>query len=129
MPLPNRRVLIAVFITLIIVLETVVYIATTPRPGEQFFQLYVFGANQMAADDYPNNDPNVRLGESVRWYVDVTSSLYASSWGTRLSCHPPTFLPNPLQRHLLLSFHAPSVAESGVSSRTTRLGNSRSSGK
>ena len=68
----RRNALFAVFITLLIVFEMIAYVATTPRPQEQFFQFYALGANRMAADYYPNNDSNIRLGESVRWYVGVT---------------------------------------------------------
>ena len=51
----DRRTLITVFITLLIICEMVAYVANTPRPREQFFQLYVLGARHMAADYYPNN--------------------------------------------------------------------------
>jgi len=71
----NRRNLLAVFVTALIVLEMVAYVATTPRAGEQFFQLYVLGANRLAADYYPNDDPNIRLRDSVRWYLGVTDFM------------------------------------------------------
>jgi len=71
----NRRTLIAVFITLLVVCEMVVYVATTPRPREQFFQLYVLGAKHMAADYYPNNDTDIRIGEPVTWYLGVTDNM------------------------------------------------------
>jgi len=75
MSFQNRRTLLAVFITLLIVFEMLAYVATTPRPKERFFQLYVLGANHMAADYYPNNDTNIPLGDSVRWYVGVTDFM------------------------------------------------------
>lgn len=59
----NRRTLIAVFFTLLVVCEMLAYVATTPRPQEQFFQIYVLGSNHMAADYYPNGDPDIRIGE------------------------------------------------------------------
>jgi len=71
----NRRTLIVVFITLLIICEMVAYVATTPRPREQFFQLYILGANHMAADYYPNNDTNIHLGEPVTWYLGVTDNM------------------------------------------------------
>jgi uncharacterized membrane protein len=71
----NRRTLITVFITLLIVCEMVAYVATTPRPREQFMQLYVLGANHMAADYYPNNNTDIRIGEPVRWYLGVTDNM------------------------------------------------------
>jgi len=71
----NRRTLAILFIVFFIVFETVAYVATTPRPVEQFFQLYVLGASHLAADYYPNDDPNIRLGVPVQWYVGVTNFM------------------------------------------------------
>jgi len=71
----SRRTLIVVLITLLISCETVAYVATTPRPREQFFQLYVLGANHITADYYPNNDTDIRLGEPVTWYLGVNDNM------------------------------------------------------
>jgi len=71
----NRRTLIAVFIMLLIVFEMFAYVATTPRPQERFFQIYVLGANRKVADYYPNNDTNIRPADPVRWYVGVTNFM------------------------------------------------------
>jgi hypothetical protein len=64
-----------VFFTSLIVFEMIAYVAVTPRPREQFFQLYVLGANRLLSDYYPNGDPNIRRGELVRWYVGVTDFM------------------------------------------------------
>jgi hypothetical protein len=71
----KRATMVIVFVTFLIVFETIAYIATTPRPAEQFYQLYVLGANHLAADYYPNDDPNIRLGASVSWYLGVTNDM------------------------------------------------------
>jgi hypothetical protein len=71
----NRRNLLAIFITLLVVFEAFVYVATTPRPQEQFFQVYLLGASRMAAGYYPNNDSNIRIGERVSWYLGVTNLM------------------------------------------------------
>lgn len=71
----DRRTLITVFITLLIICEMVAYVANTPRPSEQFFQLYVLGARHMAADYYPNNKTDLSLGEPVAWYLGVTDNM------------------------------------------------------
>ena len=65
----------AVFIALLVVFETAAYIAATPRPTEQFFQLYVLGGNRLAAGYYPNDDPNIPVGDWVRWYLGVTNFM------------------------------------------------------
>jgi hypothetical protein len=59
----------------LIVFEMIVYVAVTPRPREQFFQLYVLGANGLLSDYYPDGDPNIRTGELVKWYVGVTDFM------------------------------------------------------
>jgi hypothetical protein len=71
----NKRTLIAVFIVLIVVAETATFVATTPRPQEQFFQFYVLGSNRLAADYYPQNNTNLRVASPVSWYVGVTNSM------------------------------------------------------
>jgi hypothetical protein len=71
----NKRNLLAVFITLLILLEMVAYVTTTPRPQEQFFQIYVLGSNRLAADYYPNDNPNISPGEPVTWYLGVTNDM------------------------------------------------------
>jgi uncharacterized membrane protein len=64
-----------VFITLLIIFEAAAYIATTPRPQEQFFQLYVLGAQGLAADYYPNDNPNLRVGDLVHWFLGVSNFM------------------------------------------------------
>jgi hypothetical protein len=71
----NRRTLVAVFILLVILAETGVYVAITPRPQEQFFQFYILGKNRLAADYYPLNDTNLHVGSNMSWYVGVTNSM------------------------------------------------------
>jgi len=71
----SRRNLLVVFLTLLVIFEMVAYVTTTPRPREQFFQLYVLGANRLLSDYYPNNDPNIGVGDLVRWHLGVTDSM------------------------------------------------------
>ena len=72
MPSQNRLNLLVVFITLLIVFETIVYAATMSQQGEQYFQVYLLGPNRMAEDYYPNGNSNISQAESVTWYVSVT---------------------------------------------------------
>ncbi len=71
----NRRTIITVFITLLIICEMIAYVATTPRSSEQFFQLYALGTDRMAAGYYPKNDSDIRIGEPVTWYLGVTNNM------------------------------------------------------
>jgi hypothetical protein len=75
MPSQNKRTLIVVFITLLVVFEMIAYVATTPRPQEQFFQFYLLGANHLAAHYYPNNNTDIPPGEMVTWYLGATNSM------------------------------------------------------
>ena len=60
---------------LLVVCEMITYVTTTPHPREQYFNLYVLGANRMASNYYPNNNPNIKLGEPVTWYLAVTDNM------------------------------------------------------
>ena len=71
----TRRSLLVLFIALLIVFETIAYVATTPQPQEQFYQLTLLGAKHFAADYYPNNNTNVGIGNSVAWYLGVTNNV------------------------------------------------------
>jgi hypothetical protein len=71
----NKRTLIAIFITLIVIAETAAYVATTPRPQEQFFQFYVLGSNRLAANYYPKNNSNLYLASPVSWYLGVINNM------------------------------------------------------
>jgi uncharacterized membrane protein len=53
----------------------IAYVATTPRPREQFFELYVLGSKRMAADYYPNNNTDISPSDTVTWYLGATNSM------------------------------------------------------
>jgi hypothetical protein len=71
----NKRTIIAVFIVLLIILETTMLLATTPPPEERFLQFYVLGSNGLAADYYPQNNPNLHVNSPISWYVAVTNFM------------------------------------------------------
>lgn len=71
----NRKNLLVVFIMLTMLAETGVYVATTPRPQEQFFQFYVLGRNRLAADYYPENRANLQVPANMSWYIGVTNNM------------------------------------------------------
>ena len=74
-PSRDKRSLLAVFIVLLVIFETIAYVATTPKPREQFLQIYVLGPNHVAGEYYPYNSTDIRLGEVVKWYLGVTDSM------------------------------------------------------
>lgn len=71
----NKRTITAVFVLLLVACEVVAYVVITPRPAEQFFQLYVLGADHAAAEYYPNNDSDTRIGAPITWYLGVTNNM------------------------------------------------------
>jgi len=58
-----------------IVASSLVYVTINPRPEEQFFASWILGAQGMAADYYPNNDPTISLGEPVTWTLGVYNHM------------------------------------------------------
>jgi hypothetical protein len=62
-------------LTFLILFEAVVYTATTPRPQEKFFELYVLGLNKSANGYYPNNSSFIVIREPVTWYVAVHNQM------------------------------------------------------
>jgi len=53
----------------------IVYVSTTPRPTEQYFQLFVLGPNHTIADYFPEDNPKLFVGNLLRWYLGVTSTM------------------------------------------------------
>ena len=51
------------------------YTLLTPRPREQFFQLYILGENHRIGNYYPGDDPNLHLGEDVKWYLGIVNNM------------------------------------------------------
>jgi uncharacterized membrane protein len=70
----NLRPVLVVFIFLLILCETTVYVVTLPGPREQFFQLYVLGANHTTTNYFPRNNPEILVGEPINWYLGVTDN-------------------------------------------------------
>ena len=64
----ERKRFVTIFITSILIYSTIAYVSTTPRPKEQFFQLYILGENKMAERYYPNNNPNISPNTTVQSY-------------------------------------------------------------
>ena len=66
---------VTIFISATIVFSMLAYVAATPRPAEQFFQIYVLGEGGKAERYYPGNNPNIPVGQAVRWYVGATNFM------------------------------------------------------
>jgi len=66
---------VVIFISATIIFSALAYVAVTPRPKEQFFQLYVLGETRMAERYYPDDNPNIPVGRSVEWYLGATNFM------------------------------------------------------
>jgi len=66
---------ILIFVSATMIFSMLAYVSVTPRPREQFFQIYVLGETKMAERYYPNNDPNIPVGARVRWYLGATNFM------------------------------------------------------
>jgi hypothetical protein len=66
---------VTIFIAATIIFSALAYVAVTPRPKEQFFQIYVLGENRMAERYYPDNSSNIPVGRLVHWYLGATNFM------------------------------------------------------
>lgn len=66
---------VTLFISATIIFSMLAYVAVTPRPKEQFFQLYVLGETRAAERYYPNDNPNIAAGQLVKWYLGATDFM------------------------------------------------------
>lgn len=71
----DRKRAMTIFVSATIIFSTLAYVAVTPRPKEQFFQIYVLGEMGKAERYYPNNNPNLPAGRVVKWYVGTTNFM------------------------------------------------------
>jgi len=66
---------LTILIASLLIYSTIAYISTTPRPKEQFFQLYILGETKMAEKYYPDDNPNISPKTPVQWYLGVTNFM------------------------------------------------------
>jgi len=66
---------ILIFVSATMVFSMLAYVSVSPRPKEQFFQIYVLGENKMADRYYPNDNPNIVPGTRVRWHLGATNFM------------------------------------------------------
>jgi uncharacterized membrane protein len=58
-----------------IVTSSAAYLVLNPAPTEQFFAMWILGANGLAEDYYPNDNPNLAVGEPVNWTLGVYNHM------------------------------------------------------
>ena len=53
----------------------VAYLILKPTPTEQFFAMWILGANGLAENYYPNNNSTLTVGEPVNWTLGVYNHM------------------------------------------------------
>lgn len=70
-----RKTLAAIFVASLLTFTVLAYVIVTPRPNQEFFQLYVLGYDHKLEQYYPNDNPSIAPNSTVQWYVGVTNSM------------------------------------------------------
>ena len=58
-----------------VVTSSVAYAVLNPWPQEQFFAMWILGSEGLAERYYPNDDPNLRIGEEVNWTLGIYNHM------------------------------------------------------
>jgi hypothetical protein len=69
------RYLLAFAVVATIVASGVAYDVLNPVPSEQFYAMYILGSNGLAELYYPNDNPNLTVGEPVNWTIGVYNHM------------------------------------------------------
>jgi len=67
--------MIAFAIITTVVASALAYVTLNPPPEEEFFASWILGSQGMAANYYPNDNPNIKLREEVRWTLGVYNHM------------------------------------------------------
>ena len=67
--------MIAFAIISTVITSAVAYTYLNPRPGENFFAMWILGSGGMAEHYYPNDDPNLAVGQDVKWTIGVYNHM------------------------------------------------------
>ena len=78
-PLRSRQFLITLAI-LTATSMSIAYVASIPRDYERFISLSILGRNMMASDYYPSNNPDIKLGDEVKWYIQVYNRMGSAEY-------------------------------------------------
>jgi hypothetical protein len=73
-------VFVSVCMMLVLAACSPVVAAYLPRREEPFFALAVLGENGMAEHYYPGDDPNLKVGDAVRWTVYLYNHMGSTQY-------------------------------------------------
>jgi hypothetical protein len=69
------RYLLAFAVVATIVVSGVAYGVLNPPPSERFYAMYILGSNGLAEHYYPNDNPNLTVGEPVNWMIGIYNHM------------------------------------------------------
>jgi hypothetical protein len=69
------RYLLAFSFIVTIVASGDAYVLLNPPPSEQFYAMYVLGSNGLAEHYYPNDNPDLTIGEPVNWTIGIYNHM------------------------------------------------------
>ena len=57
--------------------SVLVYLNLGPTPTDRFFSMWILGSDGLTENYFPNNNPNLILGETVNWTLGVYNHMSA----------------------------------------------------
>ncbi len=69
------RYLLAFTFIVILVASGAAYTVLYPPPSEPFFAMYILGSNGLAEHYYPNDNPDLTVGEPVNWTIGIYNHM------------------------------------------------------
>jgi hypothetical protein len=69
------RYLLAFALIATIVASGVAYAVLNPPPSEEFYAMYILGSNGLAEHYYPNDNPDLTIGETINWTIGIYNHM------------------------------------------------------
>jgi uncharacterized membrane protein len=71
----DLRYLLAFTAIVIVLASGVGYTVLRPPPSEQLYAMYILGSNGLAEHYYPNDNPNLTIGEPINWTIGIYNHM------------------------------------------------------
>jgi hypothetical protein len=69
------RYLLAFAVIVTIVAAGAAYLVLNPPLSEQFYAMYILGSNGLAEHYYPNDNPDLTIGEPINWTIGIYNHM------------------------------------------------------
>lgn len=71
----DKRYVLVFLVAAMIATSSAALYALNPAPSEHFFALWVLGSHGLTENYYPNDDPNLSVGDGVSWTLGVYNHM------------------------------------------------------